>query len=184
MKSSEDIYRRYLDGDGDALYELVETYKNGLVLYVNTIVGDFSSAEDIMIDTFTKLVIKKPHFFGKSSFKTWLYAIGRNLALDYLRKEKRTVSLDEVENYVSASSDPILTSIRDEQRREVHKAIGNLKAEHRQALILVFFENFSITDAAHIMKKTRHQFDSLLFRAKEALRRELEKGGFDYDEFA
>ncbi|MBR6807466.1 MAG: RNA polymerase sigma factor [Clostridia bacterium] len=184
MSNYDDSYSRYLDGDRDALYDLVENYKSGLVLYLNSIVSDITSAEDLMIDTFTKLVIKKPKYLGKSSFKTWLYAIGRNLAIDYIKKQKRNVPLDEIENLVSDTESVFEQVIIDERKREVHRALSKLKAEHRQALILVFFEEFEIADAARIMKKSRHQFDSLLYRAKGALRRELEKGGFDYDEFA
>lgn len=184
MSVNENIYQKYLDGDQDALYDLVENYKNGLVLYLSSIVNDFHTAEDLMVDTFTKLIIKKPRYLGKSGFKTWLYAIGRNLAIDYLKKQKHAVPLDEIENYVSDSDGVLEQALLDERKREVHRAMGKLKSEHRQALILVFFENIEITDAAKIMKKSRHQFDSLLYRAKEALRRELEKGGFNYDEFA
>ena len=56
------------------------------MLYLNTFVGDLHVAEELCEETFVKIVIKKPHYNGKASFKTWLYTIGGNVARDYLRK--------------------------------------------------------------------------------------------------
>ncbi|MBD5159991.1 MAG: RNA polymerase subunit sigma-24, partial [Ruminococcus sp.] len=69
-------YRRFLDGDDEGMVEIIRDYKDGLILYLNGITGNILLAEEIMEDTFFKLVVKKPKFSGRSSFKTWLYAIG------------------------------------------------------------------------------------------------------------
>jgi len=183
MDNGNASYERYLKGDSDALYELVDEYKTGLVFYINSIVADLSLAEEIMLDTFARLIIKKPRYLGKSSFKTWLYAIGRNIAIDTLKKRKRVVPLDEAENYIFDEEGLEESYLADEKKLTVRRAVNNLKDEHSQALWLVYFEGFSNEEAARIMKKTSHQFDSLLYRAKAALRRELEKGDFDYDEY-
>lgn len=183
MNNGNSYYERYLDGDVDALHTLVDEYKAGLTLYINSIVSDIALAEDIMLDTFAKLIIKKPRYLGKSSFKTWLYAIGRNLAMDTLKKRRNDVPLSEAENYISDTDELEERYLADERKLEVRRAIEKLKSEHGQALWLVYFEDFSNAEAARVMKKTSHQFDSLLYRAKAALRRELEKGGFDYDEY-
>ena len=70
--------------------------KLSLMLYINSQVKDMSLAEELTLDTFTKLTVKRPRFRGEGSFKTWLYTIGRNLAIDTLRKRKNYVPLDEV----------------------------------------------------------------------------------------
>lgn len=82
-------YRRFLEGDEIALYDLVQRYNDGLVLYLNSIVGSLSAADELAEDAFVKLCLKRPRHRGLLSFKTWLYAIGRNLALDYLRRAAR-----------------------------------------------------------------------------------------------
>ena len=84
MDHGESSYCRFLDGDDEGIAELVKEYKDGLTFYLNSIVGDLCLAEELMQDTFTKLVIKRPRFRGESAFKTWLYTIGRNLATDTL----------------------------------------------------------------------------------------------------
>ena len=84
MDKGHIYYKRYLDGDEDALLDIVREYREGLMLYINTHVRNMSLAEEIALDTFTKLTVKRPRFRGESAFKTWLYAIGRNLAIDTL----------------------------------------------------------------------------------------------------
>ena len=72
--------------------------------------------------------------------------------------------------------------LRTEQNAAVRRCMKGLKAEHTQALWLVYFEGFSYADAAKIMKKTKKQFDSLIFRARTALKAELIKEGITHDE--
>ncbi|MBR6807464.1 MAG: RNA polymerase sigma factor [Clostridia bacterium] len=182
MDKGQDYYERYLKDDEDALIDILREYRDGLVLYINTYVRNMSLAEEIALDTFTKLTIKRPRFHGEGSFKTWLYSIGRNLALDTLRKQKNHVPLDEVESVITADSLIEEEYLRSEKNAAVRRCMHKLKPEHTQALWLVYFENFAYADAAKVMKKTRRQFDSLIFRARTSLKSELEKEGFTYDE--
>lgn len=182
MTNGESSYRRYLDGDDEGIVELIRDYKDGLTFYINSIVNNYGLAEELMQDTFTKLAIKKPHFFGRSNFKTWLYAIGRNLAIDNLRKNKAHVPLEEVEGISAADSLIEEEYLRTEKNAAVRRCMNNLKADHTQALWLVYFEGFTYADSAKIMKKNKRQFESLIFRAREALKSELEKEGITHDE--
>ena len=84
-------YRRFLNGDDNGLVEIVEEYKDGLMLFLKRYVSDVYVAEDLAEDTFFKLVINKPRYVGDSSFKAWLYTIARNLALNYLKKNSRMI---------------------------------------------------------------------------------------------
>jgi RNA polymerase sigma-70 factor (ECF subfamily) len=64
----------------------------------------------------------------------------------------------------------------------VHQALHRLKLEYRQVLYLIYFEGFTNAEAALIMKKTSRQIETLLYNAKKALKSELERSGFDYEE--
>ena len=79
MDNGESSYRRFLAGDDEGLHEIICTYRAGLILYLNSFVQNIHTAEDLTEDTFAELAIKCPKFSGKSSFKTWLYAIARNI---------------------------------------------------------------------------------------------------------
>ncbi|MBR5263719.1 MAG: RNA polymerase sigma factor, partial [Clostridia bacterium] len=93
MDHGESSYRRFLQGDRSGFEEIVRTYRDGLILYLYGYVSDFHLAEDLCEDTFFRLLVKKPRFDGRSTFKSWLYAIGKNLALDHLRRAGRCATV-------------------------------------------------------------------------------------------
>ena len=89
MDNGESSYRRFLAGDDEGLHEIICSYRAGLILYLNSFVQNIHTAEDLTEDTFAEIAIKCPKFSGKSSFKTWLYAIGRNITAKHLRKQTK-----------------------------------------------------------------------------------------------
>ena len=184
MDNGASSYRRFLDGDDKGLAEIVRDYKDGLILYLNGFVSNISIAEELMEETFFKIFTKKPKFQAKHSFKTWLYTIGRNVAIDYLRHNSKqvNVSLDDVALYLQDEYDLEKKYIIEERRIAIHKALKELHPEYRQVLWLLYFENFSNAEAAAVMKKNSRQMKNLVYRAKSALESELDKEGFVYEE--
>ena len=183
MGNGESSYRRFLAGDNEGMLEIVCEYQAGLTLFLNSYVQDIHLAEDLAEDTFLELMIKHPKFSGKSSFKTWLFAIGRNLTAKHLRKHaKLSVVPLESQDYISVEDDIEDNYIKTEQKRMIHQALHQLKLEYRQVLFLSYFEGFSIAEIALIMKKPEKSVKNYLYKAKIALRAELERSGFDYEE--
>lgn len=176
-------YLRYLNGDDTGLTEIIRQYKDGLTLYINSYVNNIFTAEDLMEDTFFKLAAKKPRFSGKSSFKTWLYAIARNIALDYIRKNSKIsdTSIDDLSNYIAEESTIEREYLIKEQEILLHRTMRKLKSEYFQVLYLVYFEGFTNEEIARIMKKNKRQIENLIYRAKGTLKSELEKEGFEYE---
>ena len=84
MDNGASSYRRFLDGDDKGIAEIVGDYKDGLILYLNGYVNNILIAENLTEDTFFRLITRKPRYSGKSTFKSWLYAIGRNVAVDFI----------------------------------------------------------------------------------------------------
>ena len=183
MDNGASSYRRFLDGDDNGITEIVENYKDGLILYLNGYVKNIFVAEELTEDTFFRLMIKKPKYSGKSTFKSWLYAIGRNVAVDYIRHNSKilNVPIDDVENYLIEQSLE-QSYIKEENKLVVNKALNELIPEYRNVLWLTYFEEFSNKETAIIFKKTERQIKNLLYRARKALKSKLEKEGFEYDE--
>ncbi len=178
MDNGTEYYRRFLDGDESGLTDIVREYKDGLIFYINSIVCDIHAAEDIAEDTFFRLLVKKPKDSALASFKTWLYTIGRNTAFNYLKKQKKVIPSDGIAE-VCADEEELETSfLREERKIAVHRVLGKLKPEHRQALWLTYFEGFSGKETARIMGKTDHAVETLLYRARLSFRHELEKEGY------
>ena len=177
-------YRRFLDGDDKGLAEIVRDYSYGLTLYLNGIVNNIYVAEELMEETFFKIITKKPRFNAKYSFKTFLYTVGRNVAIDYLRHNSKQsgTSLDELENYIQDEYDLEKLYIIEERKIAVHRALKKLHPEYRQVLGLLYLDNLSISETAIVMKKNARQLKNLVYRAKNALKSELDKEGFVYEE--
>ena len=184
MDNGASSYRRFLDGDDKGLAEIVRDYRDGLILYLNGIVNNISTAEELMEETFFKIITKKPKFNAKYSFKTWLYTIGRNVAIDYLRHNAKQsdTAFDDLENYIRDEYDLEKLYIIEERKITVHRALRKLNTEYRQVLWLLYFDGLSNVEAAIVMKKSSRQMKNLVYRAKSALKSELDKEGFVYEE--
>ena len=181
MDNGESSYRRFLAGDDTGMVELIRDYKDGMLLYLNSFTNNLHLAEDCVQDTFLKLAVRKPKFHGRSSFKTWLYAIGRNVTIDALRRSRQHIPLDACAE-LADQSDIEQVYLKEEQRILLHRAIRELKSDYQQVLYLTYFENFSNAETAKIMHKTRKQIENLLYNARKSLKSELEREGFCYEE--
>ncbi|MCM1165243.1 MAG: RNA polymerase sigma factor [Lachnospiraceae bacterium] len=183
MDNGASSYRRFLAGDESGIVEIIRDYKDGLILYLNGYTKNIHIAEELMEDTFVKLVVKKPRFSDKFSFKTWLYTIGRNAAIDWLRHNSRSAEtpFEELEETLADEEDLEEAYLREERRIAVHRALDRLKEEYRQALYLSFFEDMSNAEVAKVMSKSKRQVENLIYRGKQSLKSELEKEGFVYE---
>ena len=184
MDNGASSYRRFLNGDDNGIVEIIKDYKDGLMLYINSYVKNIHIAEDLMEDTFVRLVTKKPYFSGKSSFKTWLYSIGRNIAVDYVRKNAKIIeySAEELSAILSDEADLVKDYFKDEQKIILHQALTKINVKYSTVLYLVYFENFTIKETASILKKTYKQAENLIYRAKQSLKSQLETEGFVNEE--
>lgn len=184
MDTGAKNYLRYLEGDDEGIAEIVREYREGLIFFLNGYVKNIYTAEEIAEDTFFKIMVKKPRFNKNASFKTWLYTIGKNTALDYLRKKSKHIKVSEEELEKAALEQVSFERgiIRNEDMLAVHKAMDKLPEQYRQVLHLAFFEEFDNGETAEIMQKTKRQVEMLIYRAKQALKAQLEKEGFEYEE--
>jgi len=182
--SGEELYRRFRSGDEDAFDELVGLYRESLTLYINSFVKDMYEAEELMIDVFARLDEERG-YQGKSSLKTYLFAIARNLALRHVKKRgrKEHVPIEELINELSGGdSSPETDYLRGERGEQLRGAIQKLKPEYGEVLRLLYFESMSYTEAAGAMHKTVKQIDNLTYNAKVSLKAMLEGEGFRYEE--
>ncbi len=175
-ETDEALYRIYLsNGDEDALRELLVRHRESLTLFLFGFVRNMDDAEELMLDAFAVAAARTSSYSGRSSFRTWLFGVGRHLALRQLRRRRETPSQE-----AEAGLSPELELMRSERRSQLYAALERLHPEYRQVLYLIYFEEMTAEDAARVMGKTRKQIYNLTERGKKALRAELERTGFDY----
>lgn len=173
MINGENSYKRYLEGDESAFNEVLELYFNNLTLFINGYLGDVHASEDVAVDTMLELIVHKKRFDFRSSLKTYLFAIARHKALDYLKKHRRVLPVSSEEIEIADRSSLEADVIESDEKRRLHTAILKLDADLRTALHLVYIEGMSYKEASGIMKKSAKQLDNLIARAKKELKKEL-----------
>src|ERR1019366_4152373 len=92
-QESTEIARGLRRRDPDLLDRLIEQYQHRLLRYLVYLSGNRELAEDLFQETWIRVLERGHQYDGKHEFSTWLYAVARNLTIDYLRK-KSPVSLD------------------------------------------------------------------------------------------
>ena len=180
MDNGAERWRSYLSGDDNALRDIINEYGMPLRMFLRSVISDPDIAEEATVETFVKIALKKPKYNGKASFKTWLFTIGRNTAVDMARsrKTREAVSLNDTVQPGDSAED---LYFRSEQNLALHRAMEKLMPEYRAVLFLRYFENLQVKETAKIIKKSENNTKVLLHRAREALRSQLEKDGFDYE---
>ncbi len=183
MDNGASSYRRFLEGDDNEIVEIIRDYKDGLILFLNRYVNNVHTAEELAEDTFFRLVTRKPRFVAKYSFKTWLYTIGRNIAINHIKRFGKVTNipfedLESIQNDYDALEQ---SYIREEQRILIHRSLQRIKVEYSQVLYLKFFEDLSNEQIAVVMKKNKRQIENLIYQAKQSLKSELNKEGFHYE---
>ena len=171
--NEKNIYQKFLDGNIRAFEEIVYTYKNGLIAFITRYVKDIEVAEDISQEVFTDIYINKEKYNFKFSLKTYLYAIGKNKAIDYLKKNK---CHETIENLVIANEknteDEILLY---ESNLHVVNTLKKLKMNYEIALYLADIEKLSYKEIAKITNSTMPQVKVTIYRARKALKKIMEK---------
>lgn len=183
MISDEAAYRQYLSGDDHAAEPLVEKYGDALTLYIMGYLKDIQESEDLMIEAFSLMFAKARPVSAQGSFKAYLYKVARHLALRHLRRGRLGLMwLEELPFEVQSEVFADTKLLQNERNCQLYQAMGQLKAEYREALYLTYFENMSYRDAAAVMGKSEQQITKLVYRGKQNLKTTLEQEGFSYAE--
>ena len=176
--TGEQLYNRFKDGDNAAFEELVSLYEDEMSRYIYGIVRDKHETEHLVIDTFTQLVLNKKDFEGKSTLKTYLFGIAKNLTMQHIKKRKKEkhVSFEEIAEIDVSGGVTFQTVIEKEaDSMRVVNAMRELKDEYHVILTLLYYEDMSYKEVAQAMNKSEKQIKDLAYRAKTALKKKLDQ---------
>ena len=181
--TDEALYRRYLDGDEDALGELMERYGTKLTLYLDGYLCDLHEAEDLMIEAFAYLIAKRPAI-RDGGFRAYLYQSARHMALRLLHKKRarNCFSLDALTEEPEARELVEETVQSAERARLLRTCMAELHEGYRELDIrgLETLEAEGVVEnflSAAVMGKREKQVADLIYRGKIALRKRLEQEG-------
>lgn len=177
-----ELIEAYLFGDEKSLEVLIKDYIKPIFGFVFRYVGDVSVAEDITQETFVKVWRNIKKFDKNKSFKTWIFSIAKNTAIDFLKK-KKAVPFSEFddeagENIIEAAlADPAPLPPEIFEKKEIARilesAISGLPLKYRAVLLLRYSNDFTFQEIAESLEKPIDTVKSQYRRALIALRKLL-----------
>jgi len=175
---------RYQRGDVAGFEALLDRHRAGVFRFLSRFVGDPSRAEDLAQECWMRVIAAAPRWQERARFKTWLYAVARNLATDEARRaiHRRPPPLDgAVAGGTAWETTPDGRRSPEELagdallRPALEHAIAQLPAEQREVFLLREFEGIPFAEIAEITGAPVPTVKSRMRYALEALRRSLEE---------
>src|ERR1700727_2434927 len=171
------IARGLRERDMELFGDLVERGQRRLVRYQLYLTGRREYAEDLAQETWIRVLQRGSQYNGRQRFDPWLFAIARNLAIDYLRKKRRavpTVSLPDDHDAVllvpSSGPSPFEAAARSQDAMSLAGRLQILSPLYREALLLRFQEDLSLAEMAQVLGAPITTVTSRIYRGLGALR--------------
>lgn len=184
MNNGQEHLQDLIEGTNYSFEEIIDKYGNNLLFFINSIIHNLSTSEDLMEDSFVQIIIKNKTFNDESKFKAYLFKIGRNKAFNFLKRSS-LVQFESFEDYgeqiLDEKSFVEEIFLKGEQKKQLDNAMQKMNNEYREILHLLYFEDMSYDMAGTVMKKSKKQIDNLAYRAKKQLKAIIEKEQFYYE---
>lgn len=174
------------------LHDLVEQYQFRLVRYLIYLLGHRDSVDDLVQETWLRVLEHGRSYNGRSRFEPWLFTIARNLTMDHLRK-RRIFSLDssnqgssnhdsggnpererEPAPLASSAPSPFELAARTEDAQRLAHTLETLEPIYREALVLRFQEDLSLQEMSTVMGVPLSTVSSRIYRGLATLRTHME----------
>jgi RNA polymerase sigma-70 factor, ECF subfamily len=178
------IARGLREGNRELLADLVEHSQPRLVRYLLYLTGRRDYAEDLAQETWIRVLQRGSQYNGRQRFDPWLFAIARNLAIDYLRQKRKAVQTaslpddrDEILLVSSSGPSPFEAAARSEDAIRLAGQLQILSPLYREALLLRFQEDLSLAEMAQVLGAPLTTVTSRIYRGLAELRSAFEEGG-------
>jgi RNA polymerase sigma-70 factor (ECF subfamily) len=172
---------RFQGGDVRAFEDLVRRHRNPVFSSLLRLVRERGRAEDLCQETFLRLVRAAEGWQPRAPFRTWLYAVARNLAFDDARRQafRRTEPLDDPSRAAAASDDPPPDRAAEAAlvRPKLEAALASLPDAQREVFLLREHAGLKFQEIAEVTGVPENTVKSRMRYALEALREKLEALG-------
>jgi len=168
------------EGDQKAYAELLNNYRDSLYFMMLKMTGSSIDAEDLTIEAFGKAFRNLNQYTPDFAFSTWLFKIGANNCIDFLRKSKR-IQFTDIEwgdeedskayssNIPANTPDPEEHVIAKQKIQLMHDVVDKLKPHYRQLIEMRYFKEWSYEEIASSLDLPIGTVKAQLFRARDLL---------------
>lgn len=183
--TDEELVARSMDGDVDSFNQLIKRWERPIYALAYRVIGREEDARDVCQETFLRAYRAINGFKGQAKFSSWLYRIALNLCRDWIRRQKRTPTVQAPEDVdiadLAAEAGPtesIETLVaRREMGRAVAIAMAALPEEQRTAIILKEYHGLTFQEIADMQGCPLSTVKTRLYQGLSVVRRQLEQGG-------
>ncbi|WP_369997530.1 RNA polymerase sigma factor [Winogradskyella sp.] len=171
----KDAIKKAKENDQIAFNFLLDTYWNDVYAFQLNRTQNENDAEDITIQTFSKAFDKIETYNEDYKFKTWLVTISKNIHIDLVRKQKRTIrnaSKDDDSNYLDIIDDsptPEDKIITEQNLAKLLRDIKKLKPHYQEVINLRYFQELSYKEISEELNEPINNVKVKLLRAKKLL---------------
>ena len=172
----KEIVQKILAGDIEQYAAIVKKYQQIVANLAYKLCGNRLEIEEVTQQVFVELYTALPRFRFDAQLSSFIYRITVNVVCKMMNRNRRFVNTDQYDPYVNQPSSDLNVEqqiIHNEKLDQLRTAIGHLKDEQRTALVLYTFEDFSYNQIADVMQCSLAKVESLIFRAKKNLTKEL-----------
>lgn len=192
--TDEQLMLSFRGGDARAFEALVSRHRAPVFNFILRLSGNRARAEDLLQETWLKVVRGAHDWQPKARFTTWVYTIARNLCVDSARKEsyRKADSLDApqgadgegrslAEQLPDAGASPERGAYNQRLRPLIEQALAALPPEQREVFLLREYSGIQFQEIAEVTGVPLPTVKSRMRYALEALRRKLSELGVDGD---
>lgn len=160
--------------------ELYQKYHHDVFQFLFYMVRNREQAEDLVQEVYIRVFKSYNRFEGKSSEKTWLFSIARNVAIDYFRKQKGwkeriLEKFDWSSNQVKDDHPiPEEVAVQREEIKWVYKCLEYCTVDQRAVVILRFIHDLSIAETAEALGWTESKVKTTQHRSLKVLKKHME----------
>lgn len=171
----KDAIKKAKQNDQIAFNFLLDTYWNDVYTFQLKRTQNENDAEDITIQTFSKAFDKINTYNDDYNFKTWLITISKNIHIDLVRKQKKTIrntSKDNEESFLEIIDDsptPEDKIITEQNLAKLLRDIKKLKPHYQEVINLRYFQELSYKEISEKLKEPINNVKVKLLRAKKLL---------------
>ena len=176
--ADEQLFAAFLEGRQEMFGSLVRRYEQPLYAFICRVTGSEVDAADLFQDTFVRVFRHGHSFHGRSSFKTWLYAIAANVCRSHMAKRKvRTVNTNDMDpaNDRPDDNSPQASSVLESKEvgARIAHAVAGLPSDQREVFVLKAYEDLTYTEIAEALKRPVGTVKSQMRYALRKLRNNL-----------
>ena len=181
--TDEELVKVYLDGDKENFDEIVNRYLKMIYNFIYRFVGNQKTAEDITQEVFLKVWKNIKKYNLEKSFKTWIFTVAKNTAIDFLRKRKDIpMSSFDNENGGNIIEDSLTDEelradeiyIMAENKKLIENVLTKLTAIQKEIMIMKYVSGLSLFEVAEILQMSKDTVKSHHRRALLRMKKLLE----------